>query len=147
MQGERETPERGITTAPEGTTDTRRRDLLRLCEAEADWAEQVTLELVRLESPTTDKAAVDRCGDALDRRFREMGGQVTRVAQTSSGDHLRAEFGAGPRTLMLLGHFDTVWPVGQVERMPIEVRDGCLFGPGVLDMKAESGRAAGGVVA
>ncbi len=125
-----------MSTTLEDVTQTQRRQLLDFCQAEREWAEQLTVELVRLESPTTDKTAVDRCGETLGRRMEEMGGLVTRVAQTSAGDHLRAEFGAGSATLMLLGHFDTVWPVGQVERMPIEVRDGCLFGPGVLDMKA-----------
>jgi glutamate carboxypeptidase len=43
--------------------------------------------------------------------------------------------GDGPRVL-LLGHFDTVWPRGQLQRQPIEVRDERLFGPGVYDMKA-----------
>jgi glutamate carboxypeptidase len=36
---------------------------------------------------------------------------------------------------LLLGHFDTVWPVGTLERMPVGVRDGRLHGPGVFDMK------------
>ncbi len=43
--------------------------------------------------------------------------------------------GEGPR-ILLLGHFDTVWPVGQLARMPLVERDGRLFGPGVFDMKA-----------
>ena len=38
--------------------------------------------------------------------------------------------------MLLLGHFDTVWPIGQLKRMPIRHADGCLFGPGVYDMKA-----------
>jgi glutamate carboxypeptidase len=38
--------------------------------------------------------------------------------------------------VLLLGHFDTVWPMGQIQRQPLHVRDGRLFGPGVLDMKA-----------
>jgi glutamate carboxypeptidase len=45
----------------------------------------------------------------------------------------------------MLGHFDTVWPVGQLARMPLLQRDGKLFGPGVLDMKA--GLAIGSVAA
>ena len=110
-------------------------DLLRYCEAERDWALETILALAGLESPTGDKAAVDRCGGELAKRLREIGGVVNRLEQPSAGDHLRAEFGAGAGQVLLVGHFDTVWPVGQIERMPLDLRDGCLFGPGVFDMK------------
>ena len=38
--------------------------------------------------------------------------------------------------LLLLGHLDTVWPVGTLAKMPFKTRGGKVFGPGVLDMKA-----------
>ena len=41
--------------------------------------------------------------------------------------------------MLLVGHFDTVWPVGQLARMPLHESDGKLFGPGVLDMKGGLG--------
>jgi len=37
---------------------------------------------------------------------------------------------------LILGHVDTVWPLGTLETMPVESRDGCLHGPGSYDMKA-----------
>ena len=110
--------------------------LLAYCESRRDWVVETTLALARLESPTDDKAAVDRCGRELQQRMEAIGGTVTRLAQAKAGDHLRAEFGTGDQQVLLLGHFDTVWPVGQLERMPLEFRDGRLFGPGVFDMKA-----------
>jgi len=110
-------------------------DFLRYCEAEHEWVLGTTIALARLESPTTDKVAVDRCGAELLRRIADIGGVVTRLRQKEAGDHLRAEFGCGENQVLLLGHFDTVWPRGQIERMPLEIRSGCLFGPGVLDMK------------
>jgi glutamate carboxypeptidase len=81
---------------------------------------------------------VDRCGDEIARRLEAIGGRVTRIAQQARGDHVRAEFGqpSSERQIFLLGHFDTVWPVGQLQRMPLERRDGRLHGPGVFDMKA-----------
>jgi glutamate carboxypeptidase len=111
--------------------------LLQRAESSAGWLRDAVEALVRLESPSTDKAAVDRCGDEIARRFAEAGGRVHRVAQADRGDHLRVELGAadGPGTLVL-GHFDTVWPVGQLERMPIREVEGRLHGPGVFDMKA-----------
>ena len=111
------------------------RDLLRYCEAEQEWVLETTMALARLESPTSDKTAVDRCGAELAQRIRTIGGVVTRLPQPEVGDHLRAVFGTGADQVLLIGHFDTVWPLGQIERMPLEVRDRCLFGPGVLDMK------------
>jgi len=92
---------------------------------------------VRLESPSLDKAAVDRCGAELARRADALGGRVTRLPQRDRGDHLRIEWHrSADRQVLLLGHFDTVWPVGQLARMPLEPRDGRLYGPGVFDMKA-----------
>ena len=110
--------------------------LLAYCESRRDWVLETTLSLARLESPTGDKEAVDACGRELQQRMEAIGGTVTRFSQAVAGDHLRAEFGSGEGQVLLLGHFDTVWPVGQLARMPLEFRDGRLYGPGVFDMKA-----------
>lgn len=111
-------------------------NLLTFCEAERPWLMDTIAALVRHESPSDDKAAVDRCGAELERRLAAIGGRVERLAQLNRGDHLRAEFGTGDRQVLVLGHFDTVWPVGQLERMPLVERDGRLHGPGVFDMKS-----------
>ena len=112
------------------------RDLLRFCESQRGWAVETTRTLAALESPTTDKAAVDRCGVEIARMLGSMGGRVERLPRVEAGDHLLAEFGCGDRQVLILCHFDTVWDLGQVERMPIVERDGRLHGPGVYDMKA-----------
>ena len=112
------------------------RELIDYCHAQAGALRQDIETLVRLESPSDDKAAVDRCGDVLARRLAEAGGNVSRVPQGERGDHIRAEFAGGPRRVLILGHFDTVWPVGQLARMPIREEDGRLYGPGIYDMKA-----------
>jgi len=118
-------------------------DLQKFCRDQRDWLIAVTESLVRLESPTTDKAAVDRCGRELASQMTAIGGRVTRLTSADRGDHLRAEFGvastgdASPRRpTLLLGHFDTVWPVGQLAQMPLLRTGGRLHGPGVFDMKA-----------
>ena len=110
-----------------------------------DWLLERIRTLVCAESPSTDKAAVDRCGALLEGMLREQGAIISRLAQLDRGDHLRAEFTGGPQTVMLLGHFDTVWDVGQIERMPLREQDGRLYGPGVFDMKASIGVALGAV--
>jgi glutamate carboxypeptidase len=92
--------------------------------------------LVRLESPSTDKTAVNRCGDEIAQRLLSLGARVERLPGGTRGDHIRAQWtGEGPR-ILILGHFDTVWPVGQLETMPFRERCGQLFGPGIYDMKA-----------
>jgi len=106
------------------------------CRDEQLWLLETIEALVSLESPTTDKAAVDRCGRALAARLEAIGGRVSRLPRVDRGDHLLAEFGCGTSQILLLGHFDTVWPVGQLERMPLVRSNGRLHGPGVFDMKA-----------
>src|SRR5437868_4898807 len=106
------------------------------CRGQRDWLVGTIEALAALESPSTDKVAVDRCGDELERRLTQIGGRVSRLPRTERGDHLLAEFGCGASQVLLLGHFDTVWPVGQLERMPLVRSSGRLHGPGVFDMKA-----------
>ena len=65
-----------------------------------------------------------------------LGAAVDVVPSSTTGDHLRAAFGSGADQILLLGHIDTVWPVGQIERMPIRREGDRLYGPGVFDMKA-----------
>jgi glutamate carboxypeptidase len=105
------------------------------CQAERAWLLDTIETLVRLESPTTEKEAVDRCGRELASRLETIGGRVTRLPRTDRGDHLLAEFGCGSTQILMLGHFDTVWPVGQLDRMPLMRSNGRLHGPGVFDMK------------
>jgi len=111
-------------------------ELIAYCESESSALRRDIEALVRLESPSDDKAAVDRCGDFLVARLEDAGAGVTRFPQRGRGDHIRAEFAGGPRRVLILGHFDTVWPVRQIERMPIREEAGRLHGPGVYDMKA-----------
>ena len=91
---------------------------------------------MRLESPSGDVAALNRCGAALAHHMTALGARVTPIAAPGAGDHLRAEFGSGESQVLVLGHFDTVWPVGQLALMPLRRHDGRLYGPGTFDMKA-----------
>src|SRR3989442_5026311 len=106
------------------------------CRSQREWLLETIESLVRLESPTPDKAAVDRCGAELTARLTAIGGRVTPLTRTDRGNHLLAEFGCLKSQVLLLGHFDTVWPVGQLDRMPLTRSNGRLHGPGVFDMKA-----------
>ena len=110
--------------------------ILEFCEQHLESTVQTIETLVRLESPSTDKAAVDRCGAALDGLLRGAGADVQRLPQASSGDHLVARINGAGQPVMLLGHFDTVWPIGTLARMPLRREHDRLHGPGIFDMKA-----------
>lgn len=91
--------------------------------------------LVRCESPSSDREAVASCAEVVaEMGVRLLGAQPERIV-LDGRTHLRWQFGPAPRVL-LLGHHDTVWPVGSLATHPFEVRDGTLRGPGCFDMKA-----------
>ena len=106
------------------------------CDGQHTWIRELIAALVRLESPSHDKAAVDRCGAELAERLAGCGARVSRIPVQTRGDHVRAEFGGGGPQTLILGHFDTVWDVGQIDRMPLSEESGLLYGPGIFDMKA-----------
>jgi glutamate carboxypeptidase len=94
--------------------------------------------LVAYETPTTDKAAVDKLGAFMETQFRELGATVTRLAQEKVGDFLLAKWNenAPGKPIMFLIHIDTVWPLGTLAERPTRIDDeGRLFGPGAIDMK------------
>jgi len=96
-------------------------------------------ELVEVESPSEDKAAVDRAGELVAGWAEELGGRVKRHRQKAFGDVLELRFGAARSKrgrVLLLGHLDTVWLMGTLKKMPWREGEGKLWGPGVLDMKA-----------
>lgn len=111
------------------------------CRANHEWLLEFIEALVAIESPSDDRIAVNRCGAELASRLEALGGHVIRVSSSAAGDHLRTSFGSGSRQILLLGHFDTVWPLGTLQQMPLKREGGKLHGPGVFDMKAGIGLA------
>jgi glutamate carboxypeptidase len=115
-------------------------NLLSAAESHRAWAEALIETLAALESPSGDVEALGRCGAAIAHQMTESGGRVT-THSTAAGVHLRGEFlpatnAEASSQVLLLGHYDTVWPVGQLARMPVRRDGGRLYGPGVFDMKA-----------
>ncbi|MBW3534993.1 MAG: M20/M25/M40 family metallo-hydrolase [Gemmatimonadetes bacterium] len=96
------------------------------------------VDLASLESPTDDPARQRPVQDMLAAAFEELGGRVRRLPGRDTGGHLFIRFpgdhGSAPQ--LLVGHTDTVWPVGTLREMPVRVEDGVVHGPGVFDMKA-----------
>lgn len=112
-----------------------------LSHVQAKQQETVALirRLVECESPTDDAGAVNRFVDLI---TAEVQGEadIRTYPGGTFGRHLRLEFRLPgrrkTRQLLLLGHSDTVWPLGTLARMSFRERDGRLWGPGVLDMKS-----------
>jgi glutamate carboxypeptidase len=114
-------------------------DLIRAVDRRRPQILEMIGQLVRVESPTEDWAAVNRCVSLVEGWIKASGGKSERRKQKSAGDLLVGQFGPavrGVKPLMLLGHLDTVWPLGTLTKMPFRVAQGRAWGPGVLDMKA-----------
>jgi glutamate carboxypeptidase len=103
-----------------------------------DQIVQTIHQLVEIESPSDNKDAVDRLGTLLAGRFEGLGGHAKFHRVQKFGDHLQVDFaGTGSaKPVLLLGHLDTVYPVGTLASMPCRVADGRLWGPGAFDMKS-----------
>ena len=104
------------------------------------WMLERLEQLVRQESPTESRDAVN-AAVALVADWAKVacGGRVRRHRQREFGDVLELNFGSARdarQPILLLGHLDTVWPVGTLAGMPWRAAEGRLAGPGVLDMKA-----------
>jgi glutamate carboxypeptidase len=95
-------------------------------------------ELVEIESPSDNKAAVDQLGDVVAVKMAALGGSVRFHPASDFGNHLQIDFAGrtSGKPVLLLGHYDTVYPLGTLASMPCRVADGKLTGPGVLDMKS-----------
>ena len=101
-----------------------------------DW-QQLLREFVEIESPSRDKALVDAFGTRVAAEFEKLGGTVELVPQLEVGSVLRVTFAPEPRKkpVLLLGHLDTVYEQGTLERMPCRTSAGKMYGPGIFDMK------------
>jgi glutamate carboxypeptidase len=98
-------------------------------------------EIVHLESPSTDKKAVNACSAFVIEEFKKTGARISRFPQKKIGTLYVAEFPSPvPKPafeqILILLHVDTVWPIGKIHKMPFYVSEDKVFGPGVLDMKS-----------
>jgi glutamate carboxypeptidase len=114
------------------------RERLAYFEARQDAFVKTIREFVEIESPSDNKLAGDRMGALLAGRFQAIGGRARVYRSEDYADSVQISFpGRGPaKPVLLLGHFDTVYPLGTLAKMPCRVEEGRLHGPGVLDMKS-----------
>jgi glutamate carboxypeptidase len=99
---------------------------------------QTIRNFVEIESPSDDKPASDRMGAFLAGTFEALGGRAHLHHSEEYADSLQIDFAGKEQVkpVLLLGHFDTVYPLGTLAQMPCRVDKGRLHGPGVLDMKS-----------
>jgi glutamate carboxypeptidase len=96
-------------------------------------------ELVAIESPSDNKAAVDRMADRVAQLMVSAGGRVERFPRQQVGDLVLGLWGSeapDASQILLLCHMDTVWPLGTLEQIPPRLEGDRFYGPGAFDMKA-----------
>ncbi len=115
------------------------REMLRYLRGREDHMVRLLGKLVRCESPSFDKRAVDACGQLVAAEWHRRGARVQILRQAKRGNHVRAELwlgeGKSAGQIMVLGHLDTVYPLGTLAKMPFHVSGGKAWGPGTFDMK------------
>jgi glutamate carboxypeptidase len=132
-------PEKASQTAPSETVSQgEMAKRLRYFQERRDSMVQTIRQLVETESPSDNKDAVDQLGTLLAGRFEGLGGHAKFHRVQKFGDHLQVDFAGtgGRKPVLLLGHLDTVYPLGTLATMPCRVADGRLSGPGAFDMKS-----------
>ncbi|HEY8459489.1 MAG TPA: M20 family metallopeptidase, partial [Blastocatellia bacterium] len=121
-------------------------DLLNHYNARREEILNSVRELVERESKSREESRLNELAGFVAGQLREIGGEVELIPQPGYGSHLRAGFDFGhdlaERSVLLVGHLDTVWPVGTLDRMPFRVAPAqessktLAYGPGVFDMKS-----------
>jgi glutamate carboxypeptidase len=111
---------------------------LHYFEARQEQIVQTIREFVEIESPSDNKPAADRMGAFLAGTFEAVGGHARVHHADDYADTVQIDFPGREKLkpVLLLGHFDTVYPLGTLATMPCHVTDDRMHGPGVLDMKS-----------
>ncbi len=102
---------------------------------------ELTRQLVERETTSREEHRLHEIAEFVATLLRELGCQIELFQQPGYGTHLRARFDLGhepeAQQILVIGHLDTVWPVGTLQRLPFQITaEGKVHGPGVFDMKA-----------
>jgi len=104
-----------------------RQEMIRLLES-----------MVRVESPSDEPGTQHEIREVIATELEQMGFRICRIPGRNSGGMLYASYPSrdkGAKAQLMLGHYDTVWPLGTLSHMPFEVDGDIIRGPGVYDMK------------
>jgi glutamate carboxypeptidase len=121
-----------------GNTPSAALSRLHYFEQQRDQIIDTIRRLVEIESPSDNKQAVDRLSAFVAEEFAALGGRAEFHRVSDFGNHLQVDFQGETRQkpVLLLGHYDTVYPLGTLATMPCRIGNGRLWGPGALDMKS-----------
>jgi len=114
-------------------------DILARAQQKLPWFLRHLRQLVEVESPSEDPAAINRAQELTASWAAPLGARVKRHRQKKYGDVYELRFGSArskQKPILILSHLDTVWPIGTLKSMPWREHDGKIYGPGTLDMKA-----------
>lgn len=105
----------------------------RLCAMPGDFLDDLRT-LVEVESPSLDVAAITRSAEALAGVIERRLGRPAEFVGGAAGPHVRWP-SEGPPRVLIVGHHDTVFPIGTLAERPFRVEGDLVTGPGVFDMK------------
>src|SRR5215470_9690550 len=116
------------------------KELLRALKPLLPEMLEILHEFVSAESPSLEKTAADHCCGTIAEEWRKRGVDVERIPQSHRGDHLRMTYAQqqshSSKQLLVLGHYDTVYPTGTLAKTPFRISGGKAYGPATFDMKA-----------
>jgi glutamate carboxypeptidase len=107
---------------------------LAVVDANLEKMLDVLERFVQAESPSSEIAATRKCADVVSEVGALLLGAEPERIEVDGRPHLR--WGSATPRVLLVGHLDTVWPLGTIERLPFSVTGGVARGPGSFDMKA-----------
>jgi glutamate carboxypeptidase len=116
--------------------------LLKPVDIDVDEVLEGLLEWVAIETPSSRPEQISKLLDIAERDIAGSPIERRRVpGRDGHGDHLVLTYnpaGSNAARALVMGHVDTVWPIGTLERRPIRTDGDRLYGPGIYDMKAGS---------
>lgn len=111
------------------------RDILDYARRQTPEMIRMLRQMVEMESPSNEPDALNRLAGFLADQFAPVSREVERIPVSGAGDLVRACTGGGDGALLVLGHMDTVWPLGTLRDRPVRIEGERLYGPGAFDMK------------
>ncbi|RXT08951.1 M20 family metallopeptidase [Ammoniphilus sp. CFH 90114] len=94
-------------------------------------------ESVNMDSPSKEKEQNDQVAQWYATQFESIVGGRSEIIQNQDyGNIVRCTFGQGSKQILIMGHYDTVWPMGEATKRPFSIKENKAYGPGVYDMKA-----------